>query len=59
MKISRKDANCKPHARPILRFESHQLTAFAGIVLLQELFRNLNLLDRLKVAVHSAKLTLR
>jgi Transposase DDE domain group 1 len=48
MKLSRSDANCKAHARPTLRFESHQLTAFGGIVVLQELFRSLNLLDQLK-----------
>jgi hypothetical protein len=48
MKLSRTDANCKAHARPTLRFESHQLTAFGGIVVLQELFRSLNLLDQLK-----------
>jgi hypothetical protein len=48
MKLSRTDANRKAYARPILQFESHQLTAFGGIVVLQELFRNLNLMDRLK-----------
>jgi hypothetical protein len=32
----------------MLRFESHQLTAFGGIVVLQELFHSLNLMNRLK-----------
>jgi hypothetical protein len=46
MKLSRTDANCKAHARPTLEFEFHQLTAFGGIVVLQELYRSLNLIDR-------------
>jgi len=52
MKLSRKEANRKAHARPALRFESHQLTAFGGIVVLQELFGKLNLTDRLKDVFH-------
>jgi len=52
MKLSRRRANCKGHARPTLRFESHQLTAFGGIVVLQDLFGKLNLLDRLKDVFH-------
>ena len=53
MKFSRRQANCKAHARPILRCETHQLTAFSGIVVLQELFGELNLMDRLKDVFHS------
>ena len=52
MKLSRKRANCKGHARPTLRFESHQLTAFGGIVVLQDLFGKLNVMDRLKDVFH-------
>lgn len=52
MKFSRKDANCKSHARPQLRFESHQLTAFGGVVVLQELFSQLNLLEQLRTVFH-------
>ena len=48
MKFSRTDANRKAHARPTLRFESHQLTAFGGIVVLQELFASLHLMGHLK-----------
>jgi len=48
MKYSRKDANCKAHAHTTLRFECHQLTAFGGLVVLQEFFAQLNLMDRLK-----------
>ena len=53
MKFSRKEVNRKTHARPILRFETHPLTAFSGIVVLQELFGDLNLIDRLKDVFHS------
>lgn len=52
MKLSRKEANCKSYARPVLRFESHQLTSFGGIVVLQELFGTLKLMDRLKDVFH-------
>ena len=52
MKLGRREANRKAHARPALRFESHQLTAFGGIVVLQELFDTLNLMDRLKNVFH-------
>ena len=48
MKLSRMEANRKAHARPTLKFESHLLTAFGGIVILQELFGTLHLMDRLK-----------
>ena len=48
MKLSQMEANRKAHARPTLKFESHQLTAFGGIVILQELFGTLHLMDRLK-----------
>ena len=53
MKFSRKQTNRKAHACPILRFETHQLTAFSGIVVLQQLFGDLNLMDRLKDVFHS------
>ena len=56
MKISRKEANCKAHARPILRFESHQLTAFGGIVILQELFASLQLVEQLRGVFHRRQL---
>ena len=42
MKLSQMEANRKAHARPTLKFESHQLTAFGGIVILQELFGTLH-----------------
>ncbi len=52
MKFSRKQVNCKAHARPNLRFETHQLTAFGGLVILQELFLQLNLLEQLRGVFH-------
>ncbi len=52
MKFSRKQVNCKAHARPTLRFETHQLTAFGGLVILQELFLQLNLLEQLRGVFH-------
>lgn len=52
MKFSRKQANCKAHARPQIRFESHQLTAFGGVVILQELFAQLNLREGLRSVFH-------
>jgi len=48
MKCSRKEANCKAHAHTTLRFECHQLTAFGGLLILQEFFSQLSLMDRLK-----------
>lgn len=52
MKYSRKHANGKAHARPELRFECQQLTAFGGLVVLQELFAQLHLMDRLRDVFH-------
>jgi hypothetical protein len=52
MKLSRKQANCKAFARPVLRFSSDQLTGFGGIVILQEFFASLSLLDSLKDVFH-------
>ena len=43
MKISRSQAACKAHAIPQLAFESQQLTAFSGLVLLQAFFRTVGL----------------
>lgn len=50
MKCSRKVVNCKAHARPVLRFESHRLTSFGGLVVIQELFAELNFMERLRDA---------
>jgi hypothetical protein len=52
MKFSRKNALRKVHARPRLRFEEHQLTSFAGIVILQELFTSMQLMEKLRSVFH-------
>lgn len=52
MKYSRKQVNCKAHADTNLRFESHQLTSFGGLIVLQEFFAGLRLMDRLKDVFH-------
>lgn len=52
MKCSRKDANWKGYARTRIRFETHELTSFGGLVVLQEFFTKLNLVDRLRGVFH-------
>lgn len=52
MKYSRKEVNGKAHARANLRFECHQLTAFGGLIVLQEFFASLRLMDRLRDVFH-------
>lgn len=52
MKCSRKDVSCKAHARTHLRFECHQLTAFGGLVILQEFFSHLSFVERLRNVFH-------
>jgi len=47
MKSSRADVRCKDHAIPDVRFESHSLTSFAGLVLLQHFFAAVKLKARL------------
>lgn len=48
MKFSRLAIHRKTFARPSLRFEDQQLTSFAGLVLIQQLFERLSLKDRLR-----------
>jgi len=48
MKCSRKATHRKTHALPKLRFEEQQLTSFAGLVVVQELFSHLELKARLR-----------
>lgn len=47
MKVSRCATHHNSHALPRLRFEAQQLTSFAGLVLIQQLFSRLNLKHRL------------
>ena len=46
MKISRLNAHCNTFGLPRLRFESQQLTSFAGLVLIQQLIATLELKAR-------------
>lgn len=55
MKFSRKKVNRKAHARVQLQFESNRsnrLTSFGGLVVIQEFFSNLGLVDRLRTVFH-------
>lgn len=48
MKLARSDVRRQAHALPVLRFENHALTSFAGLVLFQQLFSMLHLKARLR-----------
>ncbi len=48
MKLRRSDVRRQAHALPVLRFENHALTSFAGLVLFQQLFATLDLKARLR-----------
>ena len=48
MKFSRQQVTCKAHARPEIRFESHQLTSFGGLAVVMEFFATLQLTERLR-----------
>jgi hypothetical protein len=48
MKSSRRIIHRKTHALPGLRFEEQQLTSFSGLVVVQQLFSNLDLKERLR-----------
>jgi hypothetical protein len=53
MKLGRKSVNCRAYARPALKFDTHQLTSFAGLVVVQEFFTGIKLLDRLRGVFHA------
>lgn len=48
MKLRRSQVRRQAHALPVLKFEHHALTSFAGLVLFQQLFASLNLSARLR-----------
>lgn len=48
MKLRRSDVRRQAHAAPVLKFENHALTSFAGLVLFQQLFAALMLKKRLR-----------
>ena len=48
MKCSRSQVRQQVHAIPPLRFETHALTSYAGLVLFQQFFATLRLMVRLR-----------
>ncbi len=48
MKCLRSDVRCQTHALPVLKFENHALTSFAGLVVFQQFFATLHLKARLR-----------
>lgn len=48
MKLRRSDVRRQAHALPVIKFENHALTSFAGLVLFQSLFAALDLKERLR-----------
>lgn len=48
MKLARSQVRRQAHALPVLKFEHHALTSFAGLVLFQQLFAGLDLKARLR-----------
>jgi hypothetical protein len=57
MKSSRPDVHGKFHALPQLRFEDQQLTSFCGLIVVQELFRRLDIKARLRRCFRDVKVT--
>lgn len=57
MKYSRSEIRRKFHALPLLRFEEQSLTSFAGLVLFQALFEQLDLKNRLRQCVQHLSTT--
>ena len=57
MKSSRADVHRKFHALPQLRFEDQQLTSFSGLIVVQELFRRLDIKARLRRCFRDVKVT--
>ena len=47
MKISRRDADCKAHAIPVLEFEDQTLTSYSGLVVFQQFFSQIGLKQRI------------
>jgi len=51
MRLSRKQVSSATHSLPEVRFEDQELTSFGGLVLLQALFKEIDLRSRLRSAV--------
>ncbi len=50
MRFAKSDIYTKASSIPKLRFEDQQLTSYAGIVVFQKLFAQLNLKERIRKA---------
>ena len=48
MKSSKAQIQAKYHKFPVIRFEDQQLTSFSGLLIFQQLFKRMNLKQRLK-----------
>lgn len=55
MKHSRKETTCKTFAEPKLKFESQQLSGFAGLAVLQPFFAAIGLVPKLKYCFRGAR----
>jgi hypothetical protein len=56
MKFSRRQIRCKDSAVPAIKFEQQALTSFAGLVIFQQLFANIQLAKRLAPCFEHLKL---
>lgn len=52
MKLHRFDVRRQAHVLPVLKFENHALTSFAGLVVFQRLFATLDIKARLRGCFH-------
>lgn len=57
MKYSKKNIFSRMFKIPVIKFEEHQLTSFAGLVIYQPLFQGLNLKARLKKCFEHLKVS--
>jgi hypothetical protein len=48
MKLRRSDVRCQANALPVLKFDNHALTSYAGLILFQKFFALLDLKARLR-----------
>ncbi len=48
MKSSKSQIQAKYHKIPVIRFEDQQLTSFSGLLIFQQLFKRIELKNRLK-----------
>ncbi len=56
MKVSRCETRCKAHTIPVLQFENEKMTSFAGLVLFQQFFSQIDLKGRLSACFRHVRL---